>query len=688
MFYMEQELKTKKETGIVIPLGAIREKDNSIIGTYLSLKKVIEFCKKSNLSIIQLLPVNDTGTHSSPYSGLSAFALHPIYICLEATEGFSELYKTNSAFAEKYDAYVKKHSKPASKTRNRYDYSGILNDKTALLKEIFLQEFENDCSENAQDTDSSFSAWIEENPWIKSYCVFKTLKDKNSQSSWKSWSQSDQQADIEKNWNTTDLEQKKQQIFYAWCQFLCHKQLKQASDFARKNDILLKGDMPILMNEDSCDAWEHRNVFNHALRAGNPPDGDNPNGQNWGFPVYNWKQLKKDNYTWWKNRLISASQYYSAYRLDHLLGFFRIWAVPETDTTAALGHAEPYEGIYRSEINEIDFDDNRIRWLSQPHIPTWAIENITHDWQRAHNILGIFCTRIGQEELWIFKETICGDKEIFNTDLNLGNTDLENQVKAKLAQYWLDRCLIEIEKNIFVPSWTYQNSTAWKSLNPCEREKLELLFNEKNQQQLTLWKNSASHILKSLTNSVQMIPCGEDLGVNLECVPQVMKKHGIFSLKVLRWCRQWEKPGQPYIPFKDYPELSVTVTSVHDSSTIRQWWQEEKDSVKSFLEFAESKEIKPDEEFSPETAKFILEEASMAKSLWCIHPLQDFLYLDKNYYLENAQDERINIPGTVTDFNWTYQLPATIEEISENKELCKNISEICEKHRRCNKNFA
>ena len=127
---------------------------------------------------------------------------------------------------------------------------------------------------------------------------------------------------------------------------------------------------------------------------------------------------------------------------------------------------------------------------------------------------------------------------------------------------------------------------------------------------------------------------------------------------------------------------------MHDSSTIRQWWQEEKDSVKSFLEFAESKEIKPDEEFSPETAKFILEEASMAKSLWCIHPLQDFLYLDKNYYLENAQDERINIPGTVTDFNWTYQLPATIEEISENKELCKNISEICEKHRRCNKNFA
>lgn len=668
-----------KRTGIAIPLGAIRTGSNSVIGDYLSLEKLIPFCKKTGLSIIQLLPVNDTGTNSSPYSGLSAFALHPIYISLEATEGFASLYETDSEFRSQYDKFVKKHTHAISKTKNRFNYIEILNDKTALLKKLFVYNFqlgfdeENDTDNTA---DKEFSKWIEKNPWIKGYTVFKTLKEKYMQASWKTWSKEDQKIDadaIDRFWKTEDAAIREKLVFFAWCQYVCHIQFKKACDAVKKEGIILKGDMPILMDEDSCDAWQHKEIFNHTLRAGSPPDMYNSNGQNWGFPIYNWKYLKKNDYSWWKDRLISASQYYSAYRLDHILGFFRIWAVPENDNSAILGHTEPYKGITAEQLSALGFDAGRIHWLSAPHIPTSAIKT-----ENPYAVLEKYCDRIGNEELWNFKKEIKGDKFIDNDELR---------------PFWFDRCLIEIKDGVFVPAWSYRDSTSWKSLFPEEQRKLSELFAQKNEEESKLWTKLSSDILSELTTCTKMIPCGEDLGVGLECVPAVMKKFNILSLKVLRWCRLWEKEGQPFIDVKEYPENSVTVTSVHDSSTIRQWWEDEKEGVRAFLKMAmaDGKDSTDDSQiqkietilenpFTPKFAKLILEKAAESGSMFCIHPLQDFLYLDKKYYLKNSCDERINVPGTVTDFNWTYQIPATVEELEANEKLCEEIKKICEKH--------
>ena len=242
--------------------------------------------------------------------------------------------------------------------------------------------------------------------------------------------------------------------------------------------------------------------------------------------------------------------------------------------------------------------------------------------------------------------------------------------------------------------WTYFQSTSWASLNGEEKEKLTKLFTTVGKESEKAWKKQSEDILGTLTKSVKMIPCGEDLGVAISCVPEVMNKYNILGLRVVRWNRIWSDYGQPYIPFEKIDNLSVTTTSVHDSSTIRQWWDTEKDSIKAFI-FANPQEFniteteessiwnKADElskqPFEPDTAEKILKACSRTNSKWLINPLQDFLYMNKEYWLEKAEDERINIPGTVSMFNWTYRLPVDIETLSKDDVLINKIKNIAQR---------
>ncbi|MCR4733896.1 MAG: 4-alpha-glucanotransferase [Treponema sp.] len=652
-------LNLQKLTGTAVPLGALYTKDNPCIGEYPDLIPFADFCKDCGLKMIQLLPVNDTGTQSSPYSGLSAFALHPIYIRIKDIKGFDELYKANSKFKKLYDSFIKEN-----KYAGRYNYQKILNQKNELLKLLYDET----PSGKSGKAEAELEKFIKANSWIITYCVYKNLKWNYMQASWKSWHLDDQQKsqqEIKKLWNTMAF--KKEHLFYAWQQFIADQQFRLSVDYIKNAGLLLKGDMPILMNEDSCDAWSKPEFFNQNLRAGSPADGENPNGQNWGFPTYNWKNLKEDNYSWWKERLSIAAKYYDAYRLDHILGFFRIWAIPAEDTNALTGHTEPYASIKKDELYELGFDDDRIRWLSKPHIPTGPIEDITWNHQIAHDILHVFCEQLPGEELWLFKNSIKGSKFIEESDLsNFCNEEAAGRIKDYLIQKWSDRALLEISKNKLIPMWTYGNSTSWKSLNEKEKEILTELFEKLEKKDEKLWKKQAEEIFSEITKN-KMIPCGEDLGVGIACVPETMQKYNILGLRVIRWCREWSEKDQPYIPFEDYTPLSVTTTSVHDSSTIRQWWLDEKDTT-----FKEDES----EDFTDEIAEKILSKGAESASLWYIPPLQDFLYLNQKYQLDSPEDERINVPGTVNEFNWTYRIPASIENLKKDSKLIAKIKKI------------
>lgn len=691
----------EKRTGVVIPLAALYTKDCEAVGDFMALKPFADFCQACGFSVIQLLPVNDTGTQSSPYSGLSAFALHPLYIRIESLPEFEGALQGDKAFASAYKTYIK-----SNKYKGRFDYDKLTQEKYKLLHLLYshaekLAEGKKTASKtgvnvvNAGDGSASaikFKAelenFAEENGWVIAYAVFKNLKDSAMQASWKSWDEHLQKLSRDQimlRFKNKAL--KSSHNFFVWCQMRAAQQFKEAADYVKSKGILLKGDIPILMNEDSTDCWAWPEFFNQDLRAGSPPDGENPSGQNWGFPTYNWARLEADEFNWWKNRIKTASQYYSAFRIDHILGFFRIWAVKDREGSAYLGHTEPYASLSRKELNALGFDDSRLRWLSQPHIPTGLIEDITWNHDEAHRFLSLVADRLGDEELWLFKKDIGVSGDIYTVHF-CDDISKDANVKRALEKKWNDRCLIEIEDNTFIPVYTYENSTAWKSLGWDEQQKLRQAFDGLKEKENSLWKEQALSVLTPIVHASSMIPCAEDLGVNLAVMPEVLKQLEILSLKVVRWNRLWEEDGQPYYPLEKYPELSVATTSVHDSSTVRQWWQDEKQSVQAFIkavascegEADESVAVEPDMPFDEKVAAFVMENSAKCASALFINPLQDYLYLQQKYFLEDAQSERINVPGSVNAFNWTYRMPVSVEALLQDEEFIQRVQKVVKIH--------
>ena len=675
---MKCSLPNQALCGTAVPVSALYSKKSCGAGEFSDLIPFADFCKKAGLHIIQLLPVNDTGTDSSPYNALSAFALHPLYICLDDIPDAH----TFKAEIEKLRTAFKPHT-----PGERFRYRDILHEKNVLLHAIF-NKAETQIMADAQG--GELSEWIKANPWIIEYAVFKNIKRQNYYASWKDWKEcadmkTPSATKIAAAWNNPVL--KREYMFYAWVQMHLHKQLLKAVTYCAENGIVLKGDIPILMNEDSVEIWAHPEYFRSDLRAGSPPDGDNPTGQNWVFPIYNWVNLKATGYRWWKERLHHAAQYYHAYRLDHILGFFRIWAIPEGEATGLLGKPIPYSGITMEDLKKAGFSKERIRWMAEPHIKTDAVQNtVNGDYLYAHGLLRKVADRIGTEELWLFKAEIQSEADIRRCGLPL-------EAEAALRQKWTDRMLVKAGKDlhgntVYTAAYLYRNTTAWGTLSEDEQKQFSLLVEEKEVQQNRLWAKQAEDILSELCTSVDMQPCAEDLGAKPAVLPKVLEKLHILSLRVFRWEREWEKSDAPFIPLQEYPKNAVAVTSVHDSSTMRQWWEQEL-SYADMLSFFEALHIdgnvrtalcpiegeKP--AYTPDLAAALLSALVKVPSIFAVFPIQDWLGLiiDELRTL-NVQNERINVPGTVSDLNWTYRLPFPIETLSKNKELVKRLRKI------------
>ena len=658
----------KRQLGVVIPVGALRTGNGIGVGEFSDLPEFAQFCRKMHIGLIQILPVNDTGYESSPYFSLTAFGLSPLYLSIEGLDEYknagNEIKELIKSAKEKFDG------------KRRFSHYEVLKEKLNICRRIF-ENSKNDIIADAQNNNGALSTWVADNSWVKEYSVYRRLKDENDLKSWKEWKEYKNVSalDIEKLWNDEKL--KKEHLFWVWLQKALDTQFSKASKAVKEAGIVLEGDIPILMNDDSCDVWAHPELFIQELSAGAPPDMYSPNGQNWGFPIYNWEAQEKDDYAWWRNRLSVAEKYYQAYRIDHVLGFFRIWACSRDDYSSALGRFIPYIPITSGDLKKIGFDKSRIRWVSQPHIPTGEV------WDALKNNWGSLCTdaelktaadkvfskalvRISNEELWLFKKKIKGEKDI-------DSLSLHPAVRNYLFNKWRDRTLLEYKKGKFFPLWQYKNSSAYSTFSQKEKLYIETLLEKRHVKSEKIWEKQGMKLLSVLVKSSSMLPCAEDLGAVPDCVPKVLSKLKILGLRVIRWFRGWDRNGQPYIPFDEYPQLSVCTPAVHDSSTVRQWWENETDQghFSGFIGFPSLPKI-----YNPGTAKIILSKAASARSRFRVFQIQDILHLSNNYYSGDPADERINVPGTQNDFNWTYRLPAPISEIAKDKELIQAVIQL------------
>jgi len=648
--------------GTVVPIGALRSSKPTAVGEFPDLAEFALLCKKMKIGLIQLLPVNDTGYQSSPYFSLTAFALHPLYLRI------SDLPEAEQ-FKDKAAAINKEFS-----GQERFPYEKVLRAKMELLREIYTAH-ESDIEKKAQKG-GSLAAWIEQNPWVKQYAVYRRIKEANSEKSWKEWPELREVTAEEIIAMWKDPQYRKEHLFWTWLQEALDVQFSAAAKVVAEAGILLEGDLPILMNDDSCDVWAHPNIFILELSAGAPPDMYSPDGQNWGFPLYNWAAQEQDNYAWWKQRLAVAGKYYQVYRIDHVLGFFRIWASSHRDYSSALGRYVPFTHITNSDLRKLGYDKGRIRWVSQPHIPTdeiWeALRNGPDHLPEADiaaaakKVFSKAFDRVGNEELWLFKKKIKGEKDI-------DALGLHPSLRPYLFHAWRDRLFLEYEKGKFFPAWYCRDSRAFHSLSTEEQKNLEELIQKRMVKSEKTWEAQGKKLLSVLVESSHMLPCAEDLGVVTKCVPKVLTKLKILGLRVPRWHRRWELDKEPYIPFEEYPELSVCTLAVHDSSTVREWWEREIDQQQfaGFIGFPSLPKI-----YNPGTAKAILTKTASARSRFRVFQIQDLLHLSTKWYAEDPTSERINVPGTYNDFNWTYRLPASIGEFGKDKELVKAVAEL------------
>lgn len=285
----------KNQYGFCLPLSALRN-TTSGIGEFLDLLPLISWCKEIGYDVIQLLPLNDSGRDPSPYSALSAMALHPIYLSLDALP-----------FAQEFAAELE--SMKAFSTSKRVQYDKVLEAKSAFLKSYSKRAY----GEISKTID--FQKFLE-HPWLDPYARYKVLKSLNEDKAWWDWT------------NTPETLPEEDINHHKLIQYFCFQQMKEVKKAADTAGVFIKGDIPILINRDSADVWEHTELFDLRYAAGAPPDYYAKEGQYWGFPLYAWDILEQTGYSWWKERLKVAENFYHIYRLDHLVGFFRIWAIP------------------------------------------------------------------------------------------------------------------------------------------------------------------------------------------------------------------------------------------------------------------------------------------------------------------------------------------------------------------------
>lgn len=306
-----KKIGIKNHHGFVIPLFSLHSKQSYGIGEYLDLLPVIDWCASLGYDIIQLLPLNDTGLDPSPYSALSANALNPIHISLSSLPYIDQ----HPILQEALKAVPKMpHS-------NKVHYPTVRDGKHHFLT-LYYQTVGKQIIES-----KDYQTFALETTWLKNYAIFKTLKVTHQWKDWELWPEEHQ------NPTSELLRQISQQYadaiaYHSLLQFLSHQQLLQVNSHAKEKKVFLMGDIPILIGRDSVDVWLHRDLFDLNYSAGAPPDQFSANGQKWGFPIYNWENIAKEGYAWWIERLQTASQYYQIYRIDHIVGLFRIWAVP------------------------------------------------------------------------------------------------------------------------------------------------------------------------------------------------------------------------------------------------------------------------------------------------------------------------------------------------------------------------
>lgn len=620
-----------KGSGISIPIFSLRTEQGFGIGEFLDLKLLADWAAQTGQKMIQTLPINDTTlTHTNqdsyPYNAVSVFALHPIYINIE------HMGDLTPAQHKRYLA-----TKARLNTKPIADYQCVYDEKMKYFKALYKMY-----GESVLASEDFHRFWTKNQFWLEPYAKFMHQRDKLPEP------------------------------LYYYLQYHADKQLGEAVAYVHSLRIAIKGDIPIGISPDSVDANVFPELFHLDASAGAPPDAFSVRGQNWGFPTYNWDEMAHDHYAWWRQRFIKMQDYFDAYRIDHILGFFRIWQMRKTDVWGLCGHFVPALPYTLNDLKEkgIKLDWDR---MVRPYIRSSFVEEIFTD-TTQYVIRTFLDTK--DDYVYFFREAFDTQVKIQQYfDENHLTDERSLRIRDGLLYLHCEVLFVQDQDNpeLLHPRISVYQSHSYGELYNDQQMAIMAVYNDYfYQRHNDFWYQSGMKKLPTLIHATPMLCCGEDLGMVPYCVPRAMADLKILSLEIQRM------PKHPRMVFAhpaDAPYLSVCTTGTHDTSPIREWWEEDTRLTQQFYNEQMGYTGKAPEQMSDEIAYFILNQHMYSPAIWVILPLQDWLAIDNDMRAPNPKSERINVPDDPHHF-WCYRMHMSLEQLIQCDALNTKINQL------------
>ena len=654
-------LYNRKLAGTQVPVFSLRTRKSAGIGDFGDLKTMIDFVASTGQKVLQLLPINDTTithtwTDSYPYSCISVFAIHPQYADLHALPELKDAKARTEA--EKTRAELN--------ALDKIDYEKVNDFKINYLRQIFNQE-----GEKMMKT-AEYKAFFQDTElWLVPYAQYSYLRDKNGTADFNQWPDHQVWDEAErKALSDPKTAAYKNVAFFYFVQFVLDRQMQEAHEHAKAKGVILKGDIPIGVNRNGCDVWTEPKYFNLNGQAGAPPDDFSANGQNWGFPTYNWFEMLKDGCQWWNRRFKNMARYFDAYRIDHVLGFFRIWEIPVHSVHGLLGQFAPALAMSREEIESygLHFQEDR---FTRPFITDWVLDRMFHE--RAGEVKEKYLDRLDDERYQMKPEV---DTQRKVEALFADATD-EKELWLRDGLYALisDVLFVRDHTNpgVFHPRISAQLDFIYESLYDNDKAAFNRLYNDyfyrRNNQ---FWYQEAMKKLPKLVQATRMLVCAEDLGMVPDCVPWVMDELKILSLELQ------SMPKDPSVKFGHLsrnPYRSVCTISSHDMPTLRMWWDENVQRTQEYYNTMLYRQGPAPHPLPGWLASDIISRHLTSPSMLCILSIQDWLATDEALRLPDADAERINIPANPKHY-WRYRMHLNIEDLAADKRFVQSITEM------------
>jgi len=651
----------RKVAGTAIPVFSLRSEGSFGVGDFGDLKKLIDWAVSTHQQAIQILPINDTTItntwmDSYPYNSISIYAFHPMYIDLRQLGKLKD--KEALAFYEE--------KRKELNALPQIDDEAVNNTKRAYLKSMYQQTGKKVLAS------AEFKKFFKENEhWLLPYAAFSYLRDQYGTPNFSQWPEHNEyHADEIAAMCIPESDCYEEIAFYYYIQYNLHIQLLDAGNYAREKGIIFKGDIPIGISRNSVEAWIEPYYFNMNGQAGAPPDAFSTNGQNWGFPTYNWDVMEKDDYQWWQKRFRKMAEYFTAYRIDHILGFFRIWEIPSHSVHGLLGQFVPALPMSVDEIQSYGLTFQK-DFMTKPFIN----ENI------LNRIFGEKADRVKETFVQHCHDDIYEMRSEFDTQRKVEAYFAER--KDEESRNICEGLYTLISNVLFVPDRKHpsmyhpriavQNDFIFEVLSPEEKEVFNRLYNHYYYQRHNqFWYQEAMKKLPILTQSTSMLVCGEDLGMVPDCVPWVMEQLQILSLEIQRMPKN---PQHEFGHVWEYPYRSVCTISTHDMATLRGWWEEDYEQTCRYY----NQVLGHWGEVPTAAPGWVCEEIVRnhleCPSLLCILSFQDWLSMDEEIRYPNVDAERINVPANPRHY-WRYRMHLTLEELMKSNKFNEKMKEM------------